>query len=340
MLLSKRFQIALLLIVLMGVFALPTVPHADTVAQDGALNVGALAWIEPKSRVLKIGAPNVMEGARVEELFIGEGDDVQKGQVIGTFSTFTKNKASLDVAKANLELAKANLERIKAGNKESDISAQRQTVQSLKALETAAIHEFKRTEELYAQQMVSKSRYDAAKAEQNRLINERKAAESALTSLETVRPDDVLIAENKVTVAQSELDLAKANVDLSTIVAPIDGTILTIYAHSGEAVSGDIGILDMADLSVLDAVAEIDESDILRVKKGQKADVFVSGFSEPVRGLVRELGGQIKRNAVLASNPSQMLDTRIVEVRIEMDQAKNEQLRRLINMKVKATIYP
>lgn len=303
------------------------------------LNVGGLAWIEPKSHVIKLGAPNVMEGARVEELYVGEGGQVQKGQAIGTFSTYTKNKASLEVAEANLALAKADLVRVKAGNKQSDIASQGQTVQSMKASEDAAVKEYHRLEELYKQQLASKSQYDVAKAEMDGAIAKRKAAEQSLTSIKSVRPDDVAIAETKVKVAESEVAVAKANLDLSTIVAPISGTILTIYAHNGESV-GDPGVLDLADLTTIDAVTEVDENDILKLAKGQKAEVRIAGLDNPVKGEVREIGGQIKRNSLLDSaDPSRMLDTRVIEVRIELNKDQNELISRLINKKARAIIF-
>lgn len=313
-------------------------PEAGTSAATG-LNVGGLAWIEPKSHVIKLGAPNVMEGARVEELYVGEGDQVQKGQAIGTFSTYTKNKASLEVAEASLALAKADLARVKAGNKQSDIASQSQLVQSMKASEDAAVKEYHRLEELQKQQLASKSQYDVAKAEMDGAIAKRKSAEQSLASIKSVRPDDVAISETKVKVAESEVAVAKANLDLSTIVAPISGTILTIYAHNGESV-GDPGVLDLADLTTIDAVTEVDENDILKVAKGQQAEVRITGLDNPVKGTVREIGGQIKRNSLLDSaDPSRMLDTRVLEVRIELNKDQNAVVSRLINKKARAVIF-
>lgn len=310
----------------------------STSATDN-LNVGGLAWIEPKSRVIKLGAPNVMEGARIEVLYIKEGDVVQKGQAIGIFSTYHKNKAAVEVAESNLALAIADADRVKAGNKRTDISAQNQAVRSLSASESAAVKEFQRLQKLYDEELASKSQYDVAKANMDSAIAERKSAEETLSGLKWVRPDDVAIAEAKVNVAKSELSVAKANLALSAIFAPIDGTILTIHAREGESV-GDIGILDIADLSIIDAVTEVDENDILKIAKGQHAEIKITGIDIKITGTVREISGQIKRNSVLdSSDPSKMLDTRVLEVRIELDKNQNHLVSRLINKKARAVIF-
>ncbi len=343
----RYFSLRLLVLAMVFGWLLATVSgaHADSVTQLQASGdtqtkfIGALAWVEPSSRILRISTPSMVEGGKIDELYVSERQEVKKGEVLGVFATYAKAKASYDVAEANLMLAKANLEKVKLGNKSSDILSQEQRAESIKAAEVSAAANFDRIEKLFAQNLVSKTQYDTALAEKQRLKLERLSAESTLTSIKTVRPDDVKIAESEVKAREAELNLAQTNVDLAMIVAPIDGTILTIRSRSGEAV-GDAGILDLADLTRIDAVAEVDERDILRVKVGQSAQALIDGLKTPVPGKVREIGGQIKRNAILDSNPAQPLDTRIVEVRIELDPSYNEQLKHMINMKIKAQITP
>lgn len=312
---------------------------AQNPAQVVASPVGALAWIEPKSRIITIGSPSIVEGARVGELLVKEGDAAQKGQILGTFSTYAKNKSSLDVAKAQVTLAETTLARVKAGNVDSDILSQRENIRSLIAQEEAGIKEFSRIEKLYNDKLVTKSNYDSVMARRDSLSAQRKAAEATLKSLSVVRPDDIAIAKNQLEIARSELAVAQANVELAQIRAPIDGTILTIYARDSESV-GDAGVMDIANLDTMDAVAEIDENDILKIVKGQKSEISVTGLNKIFSGTVRDIGGQIKKNAILDSSSTQMLDTRIVEVRIELDKTDNDILRRLVNRKARARIFP
>lgn len=343
----SKLNIRLLGIVFVGVVLVLSMLEGVGYAEDDPVaisnttgtNVGGLARIEPKSRVITLGAPNVMEGARIETLTIDEGDQVKKGQVLGFFSTYAKNKATLDVAEANLAVAKADLVKVESDSRKRDIAAQERIVESLKAAEISSIKEFKRIADIFHQGLSSQSRYDVTKADMDAATSKRKSAEETLQSMKQGLPDDIAIAKSRVQVSQSELAVAKANVDLSMVIAPIDGTVLTIYSRSGEAV-GDSGILDIADLSVMDAVIEVDENDILKVKKGNKADVEITGFEAPVSGVVREIGGQIRRNALLDNQQTQRLDTRIVEVRIELDKSQNERLSHLVNKKVRARIYP
>lgn len=300
--------------------------------------VGAMGWIEPKSRVLRVGSPSMIDGARVERLDVQEGDIVKKGQMIGVFSTYDKNKATYNSAKSNLLLAEANLEKVLAGTKKNDILSQKRVVESLKASEESAALEFARVERLYFEKMASKSQYDSAKAEKDSIEAQRKSAEETLASLKIVRPEDVSIAKAQIEVAKSEVAVAKAGMDLSTIFAPIDGEILTIYARNAEAV-GDMGVLDIASLDVMDVVAEVDENDILKISKGNKAEITIPGFTQQFKGVVRDIGGQIRKNTMMNFDSRQIVDTRIIEVRIELDPKDNGIARRLVNKKVRVKIF-
>lgn len=301
--------------------------------------VGALARLEPSSRIIRLGAPNLLEGARIEQLLVKEGDLVKKGQVLGTFSTHARHSANYKVAVSNLHLAKANLRKVVSGNTQGDILSQKNSVISLKAKEIAAGEEFERIKSLYERGVVSKSKYDNALAEKDRSVADRKAAEAKLTSVSNVRPEDIEIAEAEVQVAQNEIDVAKANVELSTIIAPVDGTILSVYARGGESV-GDEGILDLANLDEMDAVAEVDEDDILKIHVGQRAEIFVPGISHPFKGVVREFDGQIKRNTVLDFDKNRMLDTRIIDVRVGLEKEQIGPLKQLVNKRVRVRILP
>lgn len=308
--------------------------NAATVA-----GVGALAWIEPSSRTITIGLANVMEGARILKLFVKEGQVVKKGDVLGLFSTHSVNQAELEIATARLALAVAHHNRAKAGSKNSDIKAQESRIQSLRFQEKNAEIEYTRARKLLKAEALPQSKYDAIKSSWESLNAERKASEAGLKSLLLSQGDDIAITEAEIKVAEAEKLRAEKKLELSTVIAPIDGTILKIHVFEGEAV-GSPGVMDIADLSSFDAVAEVYEQDILRVREGQKADIIVPGMEMPLKGSVSQVGWQVNRNLLLEPNPNKTLDTRVIETRIRIDPAFTESLKRLINMKVKAVIYP
>ena len=91
-------------------------------------------------------------------------------------------------------------------------------------------------------------------------MKEHAEAEATLQRLLVPRPEDLAVAGTEVVAAEAAVAKARADATLSRVVAPIGGTILKIYARPGDQVGGD-GLLDMADLTRLDIVADVYETD-------------------------------------------------------------------------------
>ena len=132
---------------------------------------------------------------------------------------------------------------------------------------------------------------------------------------------------------------ARAARDLARIVAPIAGTVLKLHARPGERVPED-GLLELADLSALDVVAEVYETDLPRVRTGASAQVFVPGTDRAFAARVVDVGWRVGRQSVLSPDPVASIDSRVVEVRLRLDASANDVLRRRTNMQVQVSIQP
>jgi HlyD family secretion protein len=73
-------------------------------------------------------------------------------------------------------------------------------------------------------------------------------------------------------VARANLERARADLELSVVRSPIDGQILDVHTRDGERVGLD-GIAELGDTSRMYAVAEVYETDIGRVRTGQRARI-------------------------------------------------------------------
>ena len=60
------------------------------------------------------------------------------------------------------------------------------------------------------------------------------------------------------------------------------------------------------------------ERDISKVKKGQKAEIFIDGIKKPFKGIIKDVGFQVYKNDVNQTDPLSNRDNRVVEVRIDI----------------------
>jgi HlyD family secretion protein len=139
----------------------------------------------------------------------------------------------------------------------------------------------------------------------------------------------------KVDVARAELQGAQSALDLDTVRAPVDGQVIEIHARRGERV-GLEGIAELADTARMYAVAEVYETDIGRVKVGQRATMASPALAGPVAGTVERIGMKINQLDVLATDPAARTDARVVPVEIKLDDSR--QGASLSNLQVEVAI--
>lgn len=305
----------------------------------GPIGVGALGRVEPESRVRKLAQPGGFSVNRVERLLVREGDLVTEGQLLADLSDAEQKDAAVVQAEAALAEVRATLEKVRAGGRPSEIVAQKARITALAAMEDMNRRDAERSEQLQATGAGAKAAAERNRAAAARSAAERAEAEAQLETLARPRPEDVAVAEARVNNAEGTLHRLRADAALSRIRAPIVGTILKIYARAGDLVGTD-GLLDMADLTRLDIVADIYETDLPRVRKGQEAEVIVPGDNTRYRATVRELGWMVRRTTQAGSDPVAAVDARTVEVRLALDDQGREALSRRTNMQVKVAIKP
>ena len=160
----------------------------------------------------------------------------------------------------------------------------------------------------------------------------------------------VLLEEKKDELVKLQGQLREAvaqrqglQVDLadSELRAPLAGTVLKIHSRPGERPAGD-GVLELGAGDQMEAVAEVYESDINRVKLGQVVSLVSEngGFSGTLQARVIRISPQVRQRAVLSTDPTGDADARVVEVRLALDPADAGKVRDLAGLKVIARFTP
>ena len=308
-------------------------------ARPEKVGVGALGRIEPASRVRRLSHPGGMASTRVERLMVAEGDQVVAGQLLAEFTDAPQKDAAVAQSEAALAEAQSTLAKTRAAGRPSEIAAQRARISALGFQE-----EINRRDATRSDRLVVSGAGPEATAERNRFAAQRSAAERAeaqaqLETLAKPRPEDLSLAEAQLRRAEAELAKAKADAALSRVFAPIAGTVLKVYARPGDQVGGD-GLLDMADLSRLDVVADVYETDLSRLRVGAPASVLAPGETSRYAATVREIGWSVRRLTQGNNDPVAAVDARTVEVRLTLSDDATKLLQRRTNMQVQVAIQP
>lgn len=262
--------------------------------------VGALGRIEPRSRVVRISHNAGAEGVNLKEILVQEGGQVVKGDILAILADHEKKEADLEAGRANITVLSAKL----ASEKINLIFAEK---------------ELHRYESLAVNSLASLSLMDSKSL----------AYKQSQAKIKEIQAE--------IAIAKANLKVFEAELKNTIIVAPISGVILKIHAWPGERL-GDDGLLDIADLSQLDVVAEIYETDFPKVKVGQEVDIVIPGINSKYSAVVRELGYQVRKNDLNSTDPLADRDNRIIEVRLTLDNKAIADLRHQIYRQVQVRI--
>lgn len=335
--------------------------------------VTALGRLEPQGELVQLSAPSSGEGNRIAQLLVKEGETVEAGQVIAILDSRDRLQADLLTAQEQVRVAEAELARVKAGAQQGEIAAQQAEIARLEAqrqgertAQAATIArrraevdnaqaEFNRYQSLYQQGAISASERDQkqlvlqtaqrslqeAQAVANRLravqSPELVSARARLNQISEVRPVDVQVAQANINQARASVKQAQAKLEQAYIEAPRTGVVLDIYAHPGEVVGTD-GILELGRTQQMYAVAEVYQSDVRKIKKGQHVKVSSDALPQTLTGTVDRISTKVRRQNIINTDPSENIDARVVEVYVKLDDPSSQQAAQFTNLQVNVAV--
>jgi HlyD family secretion protein len=238
---------------------------------DVARSVVATGDIQP---ITKVEVKSKASGI-VEKLFVDINDRVHKGQELAQLDR-QEIEAQVDAQRAQLAGAEANVSTFEANVEQDKVNAAAPDLAMYKAT-------LDRNVQLNNEGIVSHQTLDDANRDYLAALTKRDAARAQ------IGVDTAKLKQAKAQVMQSQASLQQLEEQLSytTIVAPMDGVILSRDVEMGDAVSsilvlGSTATLVMTegDTSEVYVQGKVDEADIAHVYLGQPARIKVESFRD------------------------------------------------------------
>ena len=153
--------------------------------------------------------------------------------------------------------------------------------------------------------------------------------------------DDLFISETKISKLKSAIDAINVDLEQTQLKSPIDGIVLQILVREGERPNSS-GVIKVGANQLMEALIEVYESDIDRVQIDQSVDLISEngGFKGSLRGQVSLISPQVRQRRVLSTDPTGDADSRVVEVRVKLDNSSAKKVSHLTGMKVIARFMP
>ncbi len=220
---------------------------------------------------------------KVEKLFVKVGDKVKKGDLIAIIE-HKDLELQIEKLKADKKYLQIQLENIK---REYPLKINSKILQ-IKSLESKSKYlkkELERNLALLKDEMVSEQYVDNLKKDYDSLILSIKSEKENLQLLKKEFKDNLKEIAQKIIQVNKQIDIAQIDYNYAFIKAPISGTISTVSTQEGETVAASFNspvFVNIIDLSKLEVVAYVDETDIGKVKVNQKVRFYVEAFPEKI----------------------------------------------------------
>lgn len=281
-----------------GQKSLVTVQTGKVVKQDIASYVTASGEVKPEVQV-NVGA-NAF--GRITKLFVQEGDHVHKGQMLVQLENI---QSASDVAGAKAALDSSITDQIA---NQAALKTAQEALKSSSADATQKKQDYDRNAQLYKSGLISTADYET-----------KKAAYEVAAATQAQDQSRVNQAKAQLDSSQGHVSQARATLTHTTDVlsktiytAPFDGVVTYVPVHEGETVvvgiqnSPGSTLMTLADMSVITAEVQVDETDIVNVKLGQSAEVTVDAIpGKTFKGEVTQIGDNaIVRSTGLATSQS------------------------------------
>lgn len=231
--------------------------------------VSASGKIQPK-RSVNISADTM---GRVVNLAVNEGDRVRKGQFLLQIDPRSL-KTQVDRGEASLAAARSQLQQLQA------------SVESARVAWQLAGETLKRQQDLWSRGLTTREALDQASTQYKMREAELRVAQQQVATQEK------RIAQELAVLESARYDLNKVRIE-----SPIDGIVTRRNIEEGETVvigtmnnPGTV-LLTIADMSVIEAEVEVDETDIPSLAIGQRATVTIDAIpGQTFAGRVTEIG--------------------------------------------------
>jgi membrane fusion protein (multidrug efflux system) len=260
---------------------------------------------------------NVASGtSSADAQLAGAQADVQSAQATyeqARTSDLAWARANIEKSRANAELGQADLARYKPLLDKGEIS--KQQYDAAKANADATASSLKADQEKLAQ---AERSVDIAKAQllaaQARVDRARAGVSSAHADVKQIsmRTADAQGKAAKVESARAALVAAELNVSYTDIVAPVDGVATHKQVEPGQIVQQGQGLLVVVPLKDVWVTANFKETQLRKMKAGQKAEVHVDTYGKTFSGHLDSIAGAT--GAVLSLLPPENATGNYVKV--------------------------
>ncbi|MBD2785556.1 HlyD family efflux transporter periplasmic adaptor subunit [Xenorhabdus sp. DI] len=348
----KRYRWAIAGIFIVIVCSLAFLSFKPSPAQE------SVQWIAVKQRVIEkqLGLVGHLQSARLEtipapfdaiiqQVLVKEGQRVEAGQTLVTLDT---RKIDIELRQAQVEMIKASsaVDQLHDWENSQDVIRARRNVENANHMVIELKNNLSKTQALFSRGIVPKMEVENLQQQLRRQLTELASVQDDLASIRQKGSiNNVRVAEMELQNATSRYQALQEQYLHKEIKAPFSGVVLRAAAQgeskklltiqTGVRVTEGMPLLEMMDTTQYQVLAQVEETDLAKLKEGQAVKISGEGFSDHL------LDGKIETIAMQSVNTDKPGSAIYYDVVIKVTSSMNQSypIRPGMSAKVNIVIY-
>ncbi|MBI5730493.1 MAG: efflux RND transporter periplasmic adaptor subunit [Ignavibacteriales bacterium] len=217
---------------------------------------------------------------KIIKIIKDEGAQVRAGDTI-----IMIDHEALDIQRkqmiANREIAKAQLDLLINGARKEDINQSGQMLNQTEANYEIARSDKERMENLIKANTITQKQYEDARARFDIAQAQLNSAKENFNKIKNIaRPEEIAQAKANYQKAEAVVESIDKNIRDCYVTSPMNGFVIKKFIELGETVSMLSSLFKLADLSKTKVTIYVSETEIGKIKLGQKAEIKVDSFPD------------------------------------------------------------
>ncbi|CDG17815.1 HlyD family secretion protein [Xenorhabdus doucetiae] len=318
----------------------------------------SVQWIAVKQRVIekRLGLVGHLQSARLETIpapfdaiiqhvLVKEGQRVEAGQTLVTLDT---RKIDIELRQAQVEMIKASsaVDQLHDWENSQDVIRARRNVENANHMVIELKNNLSKTQALFSRGIVPKMEVENLQQQLRRQLTELASVQDDLASIRQKGSiNNVRVAEMELQNATSRYQALQEQYLHKEIKAPFSGVVLRAAAQgeskklltiqTGVRVTEGMPLLEMMDTTQYQVLAQVEETDLAKLKEGQAVKISGEGFSDHL------LDGEIETIAMQSVSTDKPGSAIYYDVVIKVTSSMNQgyPIRPGMSAKVNIVIY-
>ncbi len=219
---------------------------------------------------------------QIKKLLVDEGSRIKKGDLLAEVDHDLLD-IQLRQAEANVEFANAQLKLMISGSRKEDIKQSEDQLKQAKINLDQSRTDQERMNALFEGGSVTKKQLEDAQTKYDLSAAQYNSAKTNLEKIRRIaRPEEIEQSRANLKKNIAAVDLLKQNIEDCKVYSPTGGIVSKKYVEEGELVNPNSSLLKISDLETVDLMIYVNETELGKVKLGQKTDIKSDTYPDKV----------------------------------------------------------